>query len=137
MIGPGAAFPLLTSATGLVFAAYAAPTLLHSVVQRELEDSLELTDWRAGEVASKYQHVKEKGYAYTSGTYLPGRECVAAPILSVDDKIGAAVTYVVKCAEGGLPDGKRVALLLEFCRRYSLSKSGYCDPPQAESPIAV
>ncbi|MBL4618614.1 MAG: helix-turn-helix domain-containing protein [Alphaproteobacteria bacterium] len=136
MIGPGVAFPLFTSATGLIFAAYSAPELLHDAVQHEIEENSELHERRASEVASKYQHAKEKGYVYTSGTLLQGRECVAAPIFSIDDRIIAAVTYVAKCTDADLPDEKRVKLLLDFCRSFSLSKSGYCEQPQSISPIA-
>jgi len=137
MIGPGVAFPLLTSATGLVFAVFSAPELLKDVLQRELEDNPELDKWREAGVASNYEQAKEKGYVNSPGRFLQGRECVAAPIFSIDDRIIAAVTYVAKAARGDHPDEERVRRLLAFCRRYSLSKSGYCEQPKIVSSNGV
>jgi DNA-binding IclR family transcriptional regulator len=137
MIGPGVAFPLFTSATGLVFSAFAAPALLRDAVARELEDNPELDEQQSSEIASMYEHVKEKGYVYTTGSFLQKRLCVAAPILSIDDRIIAAVTYVAKCSDAGAPDEKRVEILLDFCRSFSLSKNGFSEQTQIESALAV
>lgn len=137
MIGPGVAFPLFTSETGLVFLAYGAPDLLKDVVQRELDENPELHKRQSQEVAENYDHVKENGYVYSTDAFLRGRQCVAAPILSIDDRITAAVTYVAKCTDDSPPDERRVQQLLEFCRRFSLSKYGFHEQTHIEKAIAV
>jgi len=113
------------------------PDILRNALEHAFDEDPELHDRKASDVKSKYQHLEKQGYAYTCGTYLPGRECVAAPIFSIDEKISAAITYIVKCTGKGVPDQKKVRLLLDFCRRYSLTKSGYDIQPQINGSIAV
>ncbi len=137
MIGPGVAFPLFTSATGLVFSAFSAPALLRDAVARELEENPALDEQQSQEVAMMYEHVKEKGFVYTSGSFLQKRQCVAAPVLSIDGRIIAAVTYVARCENIHEPDADKVATLLEFCRSFSVTKNGYNDQSEIEKAIAI
>ncbi len=137
MLGPGVAFPIFTSATGLVFLAHASPAMLHDVVQEEIRNNPELREKSTREIAEGYNHIKEEGYAYTIGAFLQGRQCVAAPILSLDNRIIAAVTFVSTNPGSVKPDSREVKLLMQFCAQYSLPKKGYLEETLIEQRIAV
>lgn len=137
MIGPGVAFPVFTTATGMIFLAYASPELLHDVLQREIKANPALREKSTGEIAEIYAHIKEEQYAYSVGSVLHGRHCAAAPIFSLDDKIIAAVTFVSSDPESVKPQSQQVKRLLEFCRFHSLPRSGYIDETLIERKIAV
>lgn len=136
-LGPGFAFPLFSSATGLVFLAYASRVSIHKAIEREVENSPALREKSAAEIAAMIGNINTQGYAFTSGTFFEGRQCVSAPILSLDDKILAAVSFVSNDPDCARPESRQIQRLLEFCRHYSLPRRGYFDETYIEQKIAV
>ncbi len=134
MVGPGMAFPLLASATGMVFLAYGDEALTAHALERELELSRQTHDGQTSLEA--ISQVRAQGYAYTRGTFFHGRQCVAAPILSINDKIIAAVTIVTTDPEAADPQGKYLKQLVDFCRQHSIPKKGYLEENCVEQAIA-
>jgi DNA-binding IclR family transcriptional regulator len=137
MIGPGVAFPIFTTATGMIFLAFASPELLRDVLEREIKATPSLREKSMSEIIDLYANVKEEEFAYSVGSALHGRHCAAAPIFSLDDKVIAAVTFVSTDPDSVKPQSPQVTKLLEFCRFHSLPRSGYADETLIEQKIAV
>lgn len=140
MIGPGVAFPVFSSATGLVFLAYAEPALIEDVLAREAKASHAETGFGktdSGELHRKLEAIRTAGYASTAGTLMPGRYSCAAPIISINDHIVAAVTIISTDFRIVEPDSAYVERLLAFCKKYSLPKRGYAEETLIEKKIAV
>lgn len=137
MLGPGMTFPLFSSATGMVFLAYASRIRIHEAMQRELGKKAEIREKSAADVAALIGKIQERGYAYTTGMFFAGRQCAAAPMLSLDDRILAAVSFVSREPDSVKPESKQICRLLEFCRHYSLPKRGYFDETFIEQKIAI
>ncbi len=136
MVGPGSAFPLLTTSTGMIFIAYASPDLISDVLQQEIRRSPDLKTMPTLEVIRKYSHVRNAGYAYTANTGA-GRQSASAPILTLNDKLIAAVTFVSADPLSIDSSGDHVRHLVAFSRRHSLPKSGFEEPSPLESALAV
>ena len=136
MVGPGTALPLLTSATGMVFLAYASPHQTDHVLEKEASKNPDLMDVPLKQVAAKFAHVREAGYAFTAGVLFGERHCAAAPILSINDKILAAVTFVSSNRRSVEPDSDEVTKLKEFCQFHSLPQTGYYMNTRMEDALA-
>lgn len=137
MIGPGVAFPLLTSATGLAFLAFADRAITERAVAREVDAASGLKGSNAVNLDAELKKIRAAGYAVTSGSVLYGRQCVSAPILSLDDHIVAAVTFVTLDPASARPGSPQIAQLLDFCRRHSTPKRFLSDETLIERKIAV
>lgn len=137
MIGPGVAFPILTSAIGLVFLAFAEPALANEVIEREAMKRIDSERINVAELKRRLEGIRTTGYAKTAGMLLPGRYCCAAPIISIDDHIVAAVSIISSDPRIVEPDSAYVERLLAFCRKYSLPKRGYTEETLIEKKIAV
>lgn len=134
MMGAGVSMPALTSATRQVFLAFGAPERTRLAVEREAGD-----DWRRAlkETNVMLARVRAAGYACSTGLIMPGRQCIAAPIISFDDNVMAAVSLVSMNKSIVEPDGPSVQALSEFCKRHSVRKRGYVETTTIEERIAV
>ncbi len=114
-LGPGANFPLITSATGQIYLTFANRAVTTDLLVRQLPEGGDLVESfeRIREIVVK---TRESGYAVSTGSFIEGNICVAAPILSFDDHVVAAVTAIMPTAS---PDPHIIAAVLEFCARFS------------------
>lgn len=134
MLGAGVSIPMLTSATGLVFLAFGHRDRIEDVVRRQTRENF---DAAMKEVSARIEEVRKAGYAYSVGLIMPGRQGIAAPVMSYDDKVIAAVSLVSQDQDIVKPDSSAVKALLDFCRKYSVRKRGYAEETLIEKRIAV
>lgn len=134
MLGAGVSLPVLTSATGLVFLAFGHPERIEDVVRKQTKENF---DAAMKEVSARVQKVREAGYAYSVGLIVPGRQAIAAPIMSYDDKVISVASLVSLDQDIVDPESAHVKKLLDFCKRYSIRKRGYAEETLIEKKIAV
>ena len=134
MLGAGVSMPVLTSATGLVFLAFGHPDRIEEVVRRQTKENF---DEAIKKVSSRVETIRKAGYAYSVGLIVPGRQCIAAPIMSYDDKVISVASLVSLEQDIVDPDSAHVKKLLDFCKRYSIRKRGYAEETLIEKKIAV
>ncbi len=137
MMGPGVAFPIFTTATGLAFLAFADPSFVDELLSgmnkgKSFDGPVDMEA-----VRRKLSNIRSVGYAASESVILPGRYSVAAPIISIDDRILAAVSIVSQNAAIAEPNSEAIHLLLGFCRKYSIPKRGYVEETLIEQKIAV
>ncbi|WP_371038523.1 IclR family transcriptional regulator [Rhodosalinus sp. FB01] len=125
-MGLGTALPLLTSATGRVFLAWAPEAVTAAQLDAELSRARanpgilgELDPTRAGTTALAAR-IRARGHATVDGRYIPGLVAVAAPVLDWQDEVQAAVTLVGTDPAAIGPDGAPVARLQAFCHALSV-----------------
>ncbi len=108
-LGLGTVMPLLNSASGRAFLAWAP----EAVIAGRLAEELALEPGR--DAAFLAAEVRAAGYAQVSGDLIPGLAAISAPVLDWQGEIGAAVTlYGTDSAICGA-DRAEVAALKEFC----------------------
>jgi DNA-binding IclR family transcriptional regulator len=90
----GSLLPLLSSATGNVFLAYMPASVTGPIVANETAASGE--EANLNEIVNS---VREKGYAMSRGTFIPGLTGISAPILDERKEIQAAVTIITRISE--------------------------------------
>lgn len=134
MIGAGVSIPVLTSATGHVFLAFGDRERAQAIIKREAGDRWQET---LASLEPKLEETREAGFGYSLGAILPGRHCIAAPIITIDDHVLAVVAVVSMDDRLTDKDGPYVTKLTEFCRRHSLSKRGYLEESPIEQKIAM
>lgn len=137
MVGPGTAFPLLNTATGMIFLAFGSAPQMDQVVQAEIRKNPAYENESTERVIEGFAHLRKVGYAYTQGSVFPGRQCASAPILSLNDKLIAAVSFVSTDPDSVGADSRQIRSLVEFCRYHSLPKSGYSNPSFADEGLQV
>ena len=134
MLGSGVSIPLVSSATGKVFLAHVQRDRVGAAAKQQIGDgwaqSLET-------MAPELQRIREDGFAYFAGEVVPGRTCIAAPIISFDDQIVAAITVVSAAGMTVAQGSPVVSALLEFCKRHSVRRKGYSEETQIEKKFAV
>jgi DNA-binding IclR family transcriptional regulator len=92
----GSVLPLLSSATGHIFLAF-APDETEELAKRELE----ITNFRADDVETLRQKVRREGCARVSGAQIPGLNAAAFPIFDLQGRVVLTATAL-------LPDTYRV-----------------------------
>lgn len=126
-IGLGYTFPLLTSATGRVFLAFSPRRLIAAQLKSEMSEarkrSLRYRD--LGPLNQKtldqlIERVRSAGCATTEGTFVPGLNGLAAPILNWQGEIEASITLAATDPRILDPKGNAKRLLLEACRNVAL-----------------
>lgn len=137
MTGPGTTLPLLTTSVGHVFLAYANPRTLKSVIIREAEADPSLTEKSVESIVDGYSSVRTRGYAVTEGYMMRGRCSAAAPILSLHDRIVAAVSFVSFDRASVDPDSREIRRLLDFANRYSVSTNTASEETAIERKMVV
>jgi DNA-binding IclR family transcriptional regulator len=112
-LGLGTTMPLLGSATGRAFLAWAQPNVIAARLAEERVANPSL-DTRA--IA---EQVRGDGYAWVSGDLIPGLAAISAPVLNWQGEIEAAVTLIGTDVAIAEPDSAPVAALKSFCGRLS------------------
>lgn len=125
-MGLGTTLPLLNSATGRVFLAWAPKLAIESARDSELRRAARnpalLPDITPSKscIAELARQIRERGFASVDGQFIPGLVAAAAPILDWQGEAEAAVTVFGVDPKGILPGAPAVEALLEFCRRCSV-----------------
>jgi DNA-binding IclR family transcriptional regulator len=124
----GTAFPLLTSATGLIFLAFAPDVVPAERVAEELATAqaarVSGIPGDAGAVARLRAEVRAQGLAAVDQTFMVGICALAVPLLHGDGRLAAALTAIGR--PGGLdrdPDGQVARALRAF------ASAGTVSPP--------
>jgi len=116
-LGLGVVAPLLRSATGQVFLAYAPAARVATVLAAERAASRPAPD--DAEIARLVETIRHRRCARVSGTVMPGLAALAVPVLDWQDEICCSVTLVSTEPET-LADGSEAARRLdETCRALS------------------
>ncbi|MEE1759819.1 MULTISPECIES: IclR family transcriptional regulator [unclassified Streptomyces] len=89
----GATLPLVTSSVGRVFLAHLPESLTDEVLRDELRGKE--TDWPAERLAATREQVRDKGYAETRGSVIPGIISIAAPVFAAGDPLPLAISVVL------------------------------------------
>jgi len=127
-MGLGTTLPLLNSATGRVFLAWAPKPTIESARDSELRRAMrnpallpDMTPSKAS-VAALAQGIRERGFASVEGQFIPGLVAAAAPVLDWQGEAQAAVTIFGVDPAAVLPDAPAVKALLAFCRDCSVTR---------------
>lgn len=126
-IGLGTTMPLLNSATGHVFLAWAPEAAISEVAKRQMRLlarnplGRESAPTTKAELDALIKETRARGYASVAGKYIPGLVAVAAPILDWQGEAQAAVTLVGIDPETTRAESKVVSQILAFCETRSLA----------------
>ncbi len=97
-VRPGTTFPLLSSASGRIFLAFAEPRLTRDLVDRELANAASLAasglPKTRDEVDALIKEIRERSLARVAQTFLIGVEAIAGPIFGPDGRLAASLTAV-------------------------------------------
>ncbi|MCA0869214.1 IclR family transcriptional regulator [Seohaeicola saemankumensis] len=109
-LGLGSVMPLLNSATGQVFLAFAPPSVT----------AAKLAEETAGPQDNLVARIRSDGHARVAGDLIPGLVAAAAPVLDWQGEIQAAVTLVGTDPAQIRADGDPVRRLIRFCADMSV-----------------
>ncbi len=125
-MGLGTTLPLLNSATGRAFLAWAPPAPIKAARDGELRKAKlnpalipDITPSVRG-LTDLVETVREKGYATISGEFIPGLVAIAAPILDWQNEAQAVVTLIGVDPATIQPKSPQVAALIAYCRNHSV-----------------
>ncbi len=97
-VRPGTTFPLLTTASGRIFLAYAEPRLTNALVERELTRAAALAapglPATPAEIATLVDEIRARSLARVSQSFLIGVEAIAGPIFGPDGRLAGALTVI-------------------------------------------
>jgi DNA-binding IclR family transcriptional regulator len=126
-MGLGTTLPLLNSATGRAFLAWAPPAAIKAASDAELRRikknpsiAPDLEPTAAG-IANMIQLTKERGYASVEGKFIPGLVAIAGPILDWQLEAQAVVTLIGTDSEAIKPGSSQVTSLVDFCSEKSVT----------------
>jgi DNA-binding IclR family transcriptional regulator len=122
----GSIMPLISSATGQVFAAFGRPALVEPVLARELSDSA-----RRGAAVSRaeaealFQRVRTRGLGHVAGQMLAGVHALGAPVFDHQGQLALALTALGP--NGGFDDAEEgpIASILREAARSLSARLGY------------
>jgi DNA-binding IclR family transcriptional regulator len=89
----GSVMPLVSSATGQVFAAWMPRDRVLPLVEAELRAPGAAVS-SAEEAQALFEAVRERGLSSVSGSMLPGIQALGAPVLNADAELSAALTVL-------------------------------------------
>ncbi|MCB1340912.1 MAG: IclR family transcriptional regulator [Pseudooceanicola sp.] len=104
-LGLGSTLPLLNSATGRVFLAFAPPALTAGRLAVE-----------GGGGEALRARTRADGYASVTGDLIPGLAAIAAPVLDWQGEAQASVTLIDTDPARAAPESPALAALLRFCK---------------------
>lgn len=132
-IGLGSRLPLLYSASGRVFLAWARPELVQRHLAKEMRHLSrnprlcpDFTCTAKG-VADLAARIREAGHAAIGSHYIPGLVSVAAPVLDWQHEPQLAVTLVGTDPEAIIPGADPLRHLAAFCAELSAVRPGVSD----------
>lgn len=120
----GTTFPLLITATGRIFLAFAPELYSEERIAEELErvNAARIADapHNEAEVARLRDEVRAAGVAAVDQSFLVGVSAVAVPLLATDGRLAGALTAIGPPGTLDLtPDGRDAQALRDFARRCS------------------
>lgn len=125
-LGLGSVMDLFKSATGRIFAAY----LPEGSVKAFLSSGIGVASGAVGggtgaedqfaALEETRREVRQRGYAFADGHYIPGLYAASAPVLNWQGDVEVAVTLVGRTAAVTDPDGEVLPLLIETARNLSV-----------------
>lgn len=127
-MGLGTTLPLLNSATGRAFLAWAPEGAIATQREKELRRAVRnpgiLVDVAANKTGlnALVAQIKADGFAYVRGEYIPGLVAVAAPILDWQHEAQAVITLVGIDPAMAEPGSEAVQVLREFCLEKSMTR---------------
>ena len=125
-MGLGTALPLLHSATGRVFLAWAPPAAIAAARGHELARAARnpklLPDATPDEAGLEMlaASIRARGFASVDGRFIPGLVAAAAPILDWQNEAQAAITLVGTDPDTIAPGSPVIEALLSFCAARSV-----------------
>ncbi len=140
----GTAFSLTGTATGWVFAAFAAPALVEDLIAAEIANPAHSQRVAAGmrieEVRGMIERVRALGYATTADAPVPGVSAICAPVFDHGGQIAFVVTAI---GPSGLVDLRAESPQIAILRSYAATLSNQLGqeaplnpPPRALAPLA-
>ncbi len=140
----GTAFSLTGTATGWVFAAFAAPALVEDLIAAEIANPAHSQRVAAGmrieEVRGMIERVRALGYATTADAPVPGVSAISAPVFDHGGQIAFVVTAI---GPSGLVDLRAESPQIAILRSYAATLSNQLGqeaplnpPPRALAPLA-
>lgn len=128
-LGLGTTLPLLNSATGRIFLAFAPKRMVAPMAEQELARAARLKlSWpdlmpTKAALARMIEGVREAGHAAVDGRFIPGLNAISAPVLNWQGEAEAALT--ITSPDPGLLDdgGPAMTLLRDACRDLSVANS--------------
>jgi len=134
----GSVLPLLTSATGLVFAAFLDPVEARAMDAPEAAEFLRQLEDPASKLAARLAAIKSEGVSVVHGALLPGIDAIAVPVLNAESRIAAVITTLgPNTAFDAAPDG-RIARHLMALGQAASAALGAPKPsilPAASTPV--
>ena len=123
-LGLGTTFPLLTSATGMIFTAYLPQNVTRALVAKEREHAKRVGSKNqipgtAKELRAQIKMVASRGFATVDGRLIPGLAALAAPILNIQGEIEASLSLIGTNSGQLKPNGPAFNKLIEICRKLS------------------
>ena len=127
-MGLGTTLPLLNSATGRAFLAWAPEGAISTQREKELRRAGRnpgiLVDVAPNKtaLAALVAQIREVGFAHVKGEYIPGLVAVAAPILDWQNEAQAVITLVGTDPAMSQPGSDIVKVLCDFCAQKSVTR---------------
>ncbi|MWD28590.1 helix-turn-helix domain-containing protein [Aquicoccus sp. SCR17] len=115
-LGLGSAFPLMGSATGRVFLAWAPEAVTRDLLAAERAET-------GRDPAPLIAETRAQGYADVAGDLIPGLAAMAAPVLDWQGEIQAGVTLIGTDRSRIGAGTPALAALLDFCAALSLDRA--------------
>lgn len=126
-MGLGTILPLLNSATGRAFLAWAPAEPLRAVLDAELRQARGSSKTgpqsrqTAKDVGALAETIRAQGYASVEGRFIPGLVAIAAPILDWQAEAQAIVTLIGTDPAVAQPNSDAVKQLKAFCAKLSFA----------------
>jgi len=129
-MGLGTTLPLLNSATGRAFLAWAPPAPIRPLLETELSrvrrnanGPSDFTPTQRG-VDELVQQIRARGYATVDGKFIPGLVAIAAPILDWQGEAQAVVTLIGTDPDTIAAGSSAAEQLVQFCGALSFPRVG-------------
>ena len=127
-MGLGTVLPLLNSATGRAFLAWAPRAMLQTALDAELARAHQmpalLPDATPDTLGALIERLRAQGYASVSGAFIPGLVALAAPVLDWQGQAQAVITLIGTDPAAQDPGSAPLVALTRTCRALSLAPSG-------------
>lgn len=127
-MGLGTTLPLLNSATGRAFLAWAPEKAVENAKETQLRRASrnpsiipDLTPTKAG-ISEMVKKTRERGFASVEGKFIPGLVAAAAPVLDWQYEAQAVITLVGVDPAAIAPGATAVEALLAYCRDRSVTR---------------